>query len=218
MKRFFLVTVFCLGVIAGFAQDAVDAVQLKNDGNEALRGKNYKKALELFEKSIANWGDQEEDKAMTYNAGYCAYKTKNYPKAIQYFGKSINDKYKVSTAILYKANSQRLSGNSEGFEETLEAGIADNPNNTKMKDMLATHYLKEGNAIYKKGAAILKKAAGDVAAGKYKTTDPQYAKATADAKVEFKKALPYFEKALKVAPNDATAKQLKDACTQAING
>ncbi len=218
MKRFFLVIVFCLGMIAVFAQDAVDAVQLKNEGNDALRGKDYKKALELFEKSLANWGEEETDNAMVYNAGYCAYKTKEYEKAAKFFGQSIDSKYKTSTAYLYKANSLLKSGNEEGFVETLETGIAANPNSSKMKSMLSKYYLKEGNAFYKEGAAILKQAATDVAAGKYKTTDDQYAKATAKAKAEFKKSLPLFDKALELTPNNDTAKQLKAAATQAING
>ena len=87
-----------------------------------------------------------------------------------------------------------------------------------MKSMLSKYYLKEGNAFYKEGAAILKQAATDVSAGKYKTTDDQYAKATAKAKAEFKKSLPLFDKALELTPNNDTAKQLKAAATQAING
>lgn len=219
MKRLFLVIAFCFGMTAGFAQDAVDAIQLKNDGNEALRGKNYKKALELFEKSIANWPeDEEEDKAMIYNAGFCAYKIKDYTKAVKFFDQSIDSNYKVSTAYLYKADSQRKSGDKDGYVETLEAGIAANPNDSKMKSMLSTHFLKAGNAFYKKGANILKQAAADVSAGKYTTADEQYQQATTEAKDEFKKALPYFERALKIEPNDATAKQLKEACTEAIKG
>ncbi|WP_339740590.1 tetratricopeptide repeat protein [uncultured Sunxiuqinia sp.] len=219
MKRLFLLTIFCLGVVAvGFAQDTVDAVQLKNDGNDALRAKDYKKALELFEKSLANWSEEEQDNAMIYNAGYCAYKVKNFEKAVKYFGQSIENNYKTSTAYLYKANAQRQTGDDDGFVETLEAGMASNPNDMKMKDMLSTFYLKEGNAFYKKGAAILKEAASDVAAGKFTTNDDQYKAATTEAREEFKKALPYFDKALKLTPNDDTAKQLKAAATQAING
>ncbi|MGQ8335040.1 tetratricopeptide repeat protein [Sunxiuqinia sp. A32] len=218
MKRFFLVIAFCFGMVAGFAQDAIDAVQLKNDGNEALRAKDYKKALELFDKAVANWGDNEADNAMIYNAGYCAYKVKAYDKAVKYFDMSIATNYKTSTALLYKANAQLKLGNEEAYVATLNDGLAKSPNDAKFKDRLTKYYLKEGNAFYKKGAAILSQAAADVTAGKYKTTDDQYKQATANAKVEFKKALPLFEKALEIDPTDATAKQLKDACTQAING
>ena len=57
------------------------AAELKNQGNEALRAKNYKGALELFEKAIAAWGDEEMDAAMVYNTATSARKIKNYEKA-----------------------------------------------------------------------------------------------------------------------------------------
>ena len=218
MKRIFLVIAFCFGMVAGFAQDAVDAIKLKNEGNEALRAKDYKKALGLYEKAIANWGDAEEDKAMNYNAGVCAYKTKSYDSAVKYFAKSIDNNYKVGTSYLYKATCQLKGGDKAAYAATLTEGIEKNPNDAKLKSSLAKYYLKEGNAIYKKGAAILSQAANDVAAGKFKTTDDQYKQATNKAKTEFKKALPLFDKALEIKPGDSTAQQLKAACEQAING
>ncbi len=218
MKRIFLVIAFCFGMVAGFAQDAVDAIKLKNEGNEALRAKDYKKALGLFEKATANWGDAEDDKAMNYNAGYCAYKVKSYDSAVKYFGQSIEANYKVATAYLYKATSQLKGGDKAAYAATLTEGLTKNPNDKKLKSSLAKYYLKEGNAFYKKGAAILSAAASEVAAGKYKTTDDQYKKATNNAKAEFKKALPLFDKALEIKPDDSTAQQLKGACVQAING
>ncbi len=218
MKRILLVIAFCFGMVAGFAQDAVDAIKLKNEGNEALRAKDYTKALELFEKAIANWGENEADKAMTYNAGYAAYKVKSYDVATKYFGQSIENNYKVSTAYLYKATSQLKAGDKDAYVATLSEAIEKNPNDAKAKDRLSKYYLKAGNAIYKKGASILSQAAADVTAGKYTTNDDQYKNATAKAKGEFKKALPLFDKALEVNPGNSTAQQLKAACEQAING
>jgi tetratricopeptide (TPR) repeat protein len=218
MKRILLVIAFCFGMVAGFAQDAVDAIKLKNEGNEALRVKDYKKALELFEKAIANWGENEADNAMIYNAGYSAYKVKSYESAIKYFGQSIENNYKTSTAYLYKATSQLKAGDNDAYVATLSDAIVANPNDAKAKARLSKYYLKEGNAIYKKGASILSQAAADVTAGKYKTTDEQYKSATAKAKGEFKKALPLFDKALEITPGNETAQQLKAACEQAING
>ncbi|MFY9152242.1 MAG: hypothetical protein WAO52_09520, partial [Prolixibacteraceae bacterium] len=63
---------------------------------------------------------------------------------------------------------------------------------------------------------ILKDAAADVAAAKYKTTDDPYKEAEAKAKDEFKKALPILEKALSFDPANAQGKQLKDACEQML--
>ncbi len=217
MKRIFLLVAFCIGTMVGIAQDK-SALDLKNDGNDALRAKDYKKALELFEQSLAKWDQEEADLAMMYNAGYCAYKIEDFKKAVDFFSKSVESNYKVSTALLYKANSQKKLGDEEGYVATLQAALASNPADEKVKDMLSTYYLKEGNAFYKAGAAILKSAADDVAAGKYTTNDDAYKSATEKAKDEFKKALPLFEKALEITPADETAKQLKAACEQNING
>ncbi len=218
MKRIFLLIAFCIGILTGFAQNEKGAVDLKNEGNDALRNKDYKKALVLFEQSIAKWDQPETDLAMIYNAGYCAYKTSKFKKAADFFSQSIDNNYKVSTAILYKANSLRKSGDEKGFVSTLQAGLTSNPSDSKIKGMLSKYYLKEGNAFYKAGAAILKGAANDVSSGKYTTNDALYKEASQNAKKEFKKALPFFEKALEITPDDDTAKQLKAACEQNING
>jgi hypothetical protein len=104
------------------------------------------------------------------------------------------------------------------YVKTLEEALAASPNDDKIKGMLATVYTKEANVFYTAGATILKKAAADVAAAKYKTTDPQYKEAEDKAKAEFSKALPIIEKALGYDPENATAKQLKAACEQMIKG
>lgn len=70
-----------MSIISVFAQESVE---LKNAGNEALRTKDYAKALESFEKAITVWGDQPTDFAMIYNAGVCAYQLKSFDKAITF--------------------------------------------------------------------------------------------------------------------------------------
>jgi tetratricopeptide (TPR) repeat protein len=218
MKRFFLAIVFCFGIVAGFAQDEKSAIDFKNEGNEALRTKDYPKALQLFEQAVAKWGDEPKDTAMVYNMAYCAYQTKSFDKAIILFDEAIQLKYKAETAYLYKANSYKMLKKDDEYVKTLEEALAASPENTKVKGMLATVYLKEANVFYANGAKILKDAAADVAAAKYKTTDPQYKEADAKAKEEFKKALPIVGKALEYDPENATAKQLKAACDQMLKG
>lgn len=218
MKRFFLAIVFCLGVVAGFAQDEKTAVDLKNEGNEALRAKDYPKALQLYEQALGKWGTDPKDTAMVYNMAVCAYQTKAFDKAIKLFDEAIGLNYKKSTAVLYKANTYKAMKNDAEYVKALEEALTISPNDDKVKGMLATVYVKEANVFYTAGATILKTAAADVAAAKYKTTDPQYKDAEAKAKEEFKKALPIIEKALGYDPNNATAKQLKAACEQTIKG
>jgi tetratricopeptide (TPR) repeat protein len=216
MKRFFLALVLCFGIVAAFAQEEKTGIDFKNEGNDALRAKDYPKALQLFEQALAKWGEEPKDTAMVYNMAYCAYQAKSYDKALKFFDEAIALNYKKETALLYKANTYKALKNDEEYVKALEAALANSPNDEKIKSMLAIVYLKEANVFYTAGAKILKDAAADVAAAKYKTTDPQYKTATDNAKEEFKKALPIVEKALEYDPSNATAKQLKAVCEQAI--
>jgi tetratricopeptide (TPR) repeat protein len=218
MKRMILSFALLLAVSVSFAQEEKTSIDLKNEGNEALRTKDYPKALQLFEQALSKWGDAPKDTAMVYNMAVCAYQTKDFDKSIKLFDESIGLNYKKETAYLYKANSYKALKNDAEYLKTLEAALANSPDDQKIKSMISTVYAKEANVSYSAGAAILKKAAEDVAAAKYKTTDPQYKDADAKAKVEFKKALPIIEKALSYDPNNATAKQLKAACEQMIKG
>lgn len=216
MKRFFLGLIFCFGIIVGFAQDEKTAIDFKNEGNEALRAKDYPNALQLYEQALSKWGDEPKDTAMVYNMAVCAYQTKDYDKALKYFDESIGLDYKKETALQYKANIYQLTKNDEEYEKALEAALAASPDDSKIKGRLATFYLKEANTYYSEGAKILKGAADDVAASKYKTTDDAYKKAVENAKDEFKKALPIVDKALAIDPANATGKQLKTAIEQNI--
>ncbi len=218
MKRFFLAIVFCFGIVAGFAQDEKTAIDLKNEGNEALRAKDYPKALQLYEQALGKWGTEPKDTAMVYNMAVCAYQTKAFDKAVTLFDEAASMNYKKATALLYKANTYKAQKKDAEYVKTLEEALVVSPNDEKIKGMLGTVYAKEANVFYTAGATILKTAAADVAAAKYKTTDPQYKDAEAKAKEEFKKALPVIEKALGYDPTNATAKQLKAACEQMIKG
>jgi len=218
MKRFFLAIVLCFGVAVGFAQEEKTAIDLKNEGNEALRTKDYPKALSLYEQALSKWGTDPKDTAMVYNMAVCAYQTKSFDKAIKLLDESLALNYKKPVAILYKANIYKAQKKDAEYLKTLEEALVISPDDDKVKGMLATVYAKEANVFYTAGATILKNAAADVAAAKYKTTDPQYKEADGKAKEEFKKALPIIEKALGYDPNNATAKQLKAACEQMMKG
>lgn len=218
MKRLFLVVAFCFGIVAAFAQDQKSAIDFKNEGNDALRAQNYPQALNLYEQALSKWGDEPKDTAMVYNMGYCAYKTKAFDKAVKYFDEAISLGYKKDVAMLYKANTYKMLKDEDSYVKTLEEALADQPDNKTVKEQLAIVYLKQANVFYVNGAKILKAAAADVAAAKYKTTDPQYKEAESKAGDEFKKALPILEKALNFDPTNETAKKLKEACEQTIKG
>lgn len=218
MKRFILAIAFCFGIVVGFAQEEKTAIDLKNDGNDALRAKNYPVALKLYEQALGKWGEEPKDTAMVYNMAVCAYQTKSFDKAIKLLDESIALNYKKETALLYKANAYKLMKKDDEYVKTLEEALVVSPNDEKIKSQLAQVYVKEANQFYTAGATILKAAAADVAASKYKTTDEPYKQAEEKAKAEFKSALPIIEKALSYDPDNASAKQIKAACEQMIKG
>lgn len=213
MKRIIAMFIFCFSLSAVFAQESVE---LKNAGNEALKVKDYAKALENYEKAIAAWGDQPQDLPMIYNSAVCAYNVKDYAKSVKYFDQAIAGDYKVETAYVYKATISKAQNDSEGYLNILNEGIAKSAENSKLKDMLAKYYVIEGTRNYNDAAKILKEAADKVTAGKFKTTDDAYKAETEKAKKEFAAAIEMINKSLEIKPEDENAKKIKGACEQSM--
>jgi tetratricopeptide (TPR) repeat protein len=128
---------------------AQSAAELKNAGNAALKAKDYKTALENFEKFMGA-PDTFEDAAVVFNSAYSAIKVKEYEKAVKYFDQSITAKYKLSSAYRFKAIALKKMNKVDEMVATLKAGIEACPTkNKKMLKTLGTHYLKEGVAAQK---------------------------------------------------------------------
>ncbi|MRT92743.1 hypothetical protein [Ancylomarina sp. 16SWW S1-10-2] len=146
MKKLILTLVVCLSVLGAFAQDAV---KLKNDGNAALKAKDYKSAIVHLENYLRT-PEASEDIKTVYNVGYAAYKVKDYAKSVIYFDKAIAAKYKLSSSYLRKATSQKKLKKYDDMVATLKAGIAAVPaKNAKLAKTLAKHYLLTGQAAQK---------------------------------------------------------------------
>lgn len=214
MKKMIFIFVLCLSFGMLSAQPNVE---LKNAGNEALKVKDYAKALENYEKAIAAWGTDSLDYAMIYNTAYCAVQLKDYEKAIKYFDQSITGNYKPEDAIFNKAFIYKGQKNTEEYLKVLNDGIVKYPEDAKLKGELAKYYLIEGNTRYNNGATILKGAVGKITSKKYKdTNDPAYKAEIEKSKEEFKAAIPSLDKSLELNPANANAKAIKAACEKQI--
>ncbi|RZT95871.1 pilus assembly protein Flp/PilA [Ancylomarina subtilis] len=146
MKKLFLTLVVCMSVLGAFAQDAV---QLKNDGNAALKAKDYKAAIVHLENYL-RLPEAADDIKTVYNVGYAATKVKDYAKAVIYFDKAITAKYKLSSSYLRKATALKKLNKYDEMVATLKAGIAAVPaKNAKLTKTLAKHYLIEGQKAQK---------------------------------------------------------------------
>jgi tetratricopeptide (TPR) repeat protein len=213
MKRTLLVFALCLSFGTLFAQSATD---LKNAGNAAMEAKDYKKALENYDKAIASWGSEPKNFAMIFNAGACAYKLKQYPKAIKYFDQVIEGSTDTESAYVYKALSYKGLKKSDECIKAYTDGLAKNPQSAQLKDGLFKYYKSEGINHYNAGTDLYKNIAAKVNAQKLKPTDPAYATETGKAKKEFDAAIELIDKSLAINPDDAEAKKVKTACEESI--
>lgn len=141
MKKLILTLVVCLSVLGAFAQDAV---KLKNDGNAALKAKDYKTAIIHLENYLRT-PEASADIKTVYNVGYAAAKVKDYAKSVIYFDKAIAAKYKLSSSYLRKATAQKKLKKYDEMVATLKAGIAAVPaKKANLAKTLAKHYIIQG--------------------------------------------------------------------------
>jgi len=187
--------------LAGFAQDETAYIELKNQGNEALKSKNYAKAFELYESSYNQWPEGEEmDAAMVFNMATCARRSKMYEKSLEYYKKSVELNYKPDFATFYIASAYENLGNEEEMEVVLLKAIEDYKTSGvvgHMKKKLTTFYLKKGAESYNEANQILATAAN--------AQPEQYAEITAKANEAFAAAKPWFEKVLSIDASNQSA-------------
>ena len=128
MKRVVLLIVAVCFTVFSYAQDAAEKI---NQANEALKGKDYAKAFELYEDAMSNLGDVQVPDAINYNIGLAGYNSKNYEKAISYFDKAIDANANVAKAHGYKARSYSKLKDYANAVASYEAAIAASDGDTK---------------------------------------------------------------------------------------
>jgi pilus assembly protein Flp/PilA len=214
MKRIVFILLFCLSIGTLFAQESA---KLYNAGNDALKAKDYAKALENYEKAVAVWGNAPQDFAMFYNCAICAFQIKDYEKAIKYFDLCATNNYKPEDALYNKAIVYKILKNNDEYLKTINDGNAKFPENAKFKGDLSKLSFAEAVGHYNAGNTILKGAIDKVTSKKYKdANDPGYKAEIAKAKAEFSAAIPALDKAIGYNPADEKAKEIKAACEKQV--
>lgn len=172
--------------------------------------KDYDNAVTSYEAAIA--ASDGDTKAMVYNAAIAAYRANISDKSIAWFSQSVENGYKGETAQYYKAAVLKKLQKPDEYKAALEAGAEMFPGDKKICPALAKVYVSEGNALYKKGAAILGAANTKVNSGDLKTDDAAYTAEVDKAKVEFTAAIEVLEKAVAMDATNANAAKLIEAC------
>jgi pilus assembly protein Flp/PilA len=214
MKRTAFILLFCLSIGTLFAQESV---KLQNAGNDALKAKDYAKALENYEKAQAAWGTAPQDYAMLYNCAFCSFQTKEYEKAIKYYDLCATNNFKPEDALYNKAIIYRVQKMNDDYLKTINDGHAKFPDNAKFKGDLSKIHFMEGVGHYNTGNSILKAAIDKVNTKKFKdANDPGYKAEIAKAKKEFSDAIPSFDKAVELNPAETKALEIKAACEKQV--
>ena len=214
MKRIAFILLLCVSIGKLFAQESA---KLYNAGNDALKAKDYAKALENYEKAAAVWGTAPQDFGMLYNCGICAIQLKDYEKAIKYFDQCYANNFKPEDALYYKAVLNKMLKNNDVYLKLLDEGIAKFPENAKFKGEISKNHFAAGVSRYNAGNTILKGAVDKINTKKFKdANDPGYKAEVAKAKKEFSDAIPSFDKAIEMNPADAKAQELKVACEKQV--
>lgn len=227
MKKFILLSVFCIIVTNVFAQ--TDFTQLWKEGRDAYNAKNYAVAYAKLGEYLKQANSQ--DSAIAYCIGVSAYKLKKYNEAISFFDIAIKKNFNVGNAYAQKAFALKAQKKMEEYVSTLESGLKADPDNATLIKNYALYNLKTGLAAQKAGK-------NDVAEASYKkvivlndkksktdalyslgvlcyndgadilkkatplsTSDAdKYAAEKTKADARFKEAVDYLEEAAKVSP------------------
>ena len=215
MKKIVLFTFLCLSYVALFGQAAAnnnEAIKLQNAGNDAIKAKDYAKALDNYEKAMAVWGNQPQDFVMVYNCGICAIQTSNLDKALKYFDLAYKNNYKPEDALNFKAKILNAQKKKDEYLAALNEGITKFPESAKFKDALANNSFAEGVGFVNSANAIIKAAIDKVNTKKFKDDkDPAYKAEMEKAKKELTSGVASLDKALSFNPTDPTKiKALKE--------
>lgn len=233
---FLLVSLFSVGSL--FAQEEAD--KLRDEGDAALKEKNYAVALEKYSKflEMTNY----EDAARIYNAGISADQAGNHEAAVKYFGMAIEKGQNTENAYIGKIKALRELDKTAELKEAAEAGLKAFPGNKSIESMVYSYFMKEAQAEQKKGniakAEELFKEVLTVSNDKYKgnalysmgalyygkgakalqaihslaTSDPEkYKTEKAKTTADFQKAKEYLEQAVAASPDNANAKKTLDS-------
>lgn len=200
MKYLTVVGMLLISLVA-VAQNETAYVELKNEGNEALRSNDFAKALEKYEAALAVWPEEEPlDGAMVFNLATSARRVSDNEKALDYYKQSAELGYRPDFSTYYIASSLNSLGKDAEMEQVLLKAIDEYKTSSvlgHMKKMLTTYYLKQGAEPFNQAAQTLASAAN---------ADPeQYDEITARANESFAEAKPWFEKVLEIDPGNENA-------------
>lgn len=151
MKKIVLLVALCL--CAGNSIFAQDADKLRDEGDAALKAKDYATAVAKYGEYLKQ--NNYQDTVRIFNCGFAANQAKNYAEAAKYFDMAVNMKYNVDDSYVGEAMAYRNLNKTDEFLKTVEEGLKaipdGNKNKTNLEKLLYSYCIKQGQAAQKKG-------------------------------------------------------------------
>lgn len=237
MKKIVLLLAFCLSIGNLFAQDAD---KLRDEGDAAMKAKNYAEAFSKYDAFLKQTNNEDADRV--FNCGFAAFQAKKYEEAVKYYDLAIQKNKNIDDAYTGKAMSLRNLNKAAEFTATVEAGLKVKPGDENLEKLLYAYCIKQGQAAQKAGkvadAEELYKDVLVLSNPKYKgtalyclgalhynegakilqaATDPaKYEAEKAKADVQMKKAKEYVEQALAINAADENSKKILDSINETL--
>ncbi len=143
MKKIVLLVALCLSIGNLFAQDAD---KLRDEGDAALKAKDYVGALTKYGEYLKL--NEYKDTVRIFNAGFAANQAQKYAEAAKFFDMAIKYNYNVDDAYVGEAMAYRNLKQTKEFLETVEAGLKaipdGNKNKTNLEKLLYAYCIKQG--------------------------------------------------------------------------
>ena len=144
MKKFVLLLALCFGVGNVFAQDAD---KLRDEGDAAIKAKDYKTALAKYSEFLKL--TEYKDTVRIYNCAIAANQVKNYEEAAKYFDMAVKYKYNLAGSYTGEAMALRNLKKTDEFLETVNAGLEALPGNDNLEKLLYAYCITNGQAAQK---------------------------------------------------------------------
>lgn len=233
---------FCLCTVTLFAQDAD---KLRDEGDAALKEKNYAVALAKYSEylKLTNY----EDAARIFNTGYSADQVKDYKEAAKYYDMAVKKGYNKENSYVGKVKALRDLDSRDEFITVLNEALKEFPTNVNLGKLGYAYLMKEAqaeqkagniagaeklfkqvlvvpdkthkcNALYSLGILFYNNGAKILqAATPLATSDPdKYATEKGKADADFKKSKEYLEQALVEVPTNENAKKSLEAVNKVL--
>ena len=146
MKKIVLLLAFCLSIGNVFAQDAD---KLRDEGDAALKAKNYAEAFTKYDGFLKQTNNEDADRV--FNCAFAAFQAKKYEDAVKYYDLAIQKNKNIDDAYTGKAMALRNLNKAAEFTATVEAGLKAKPGDADLEKLLYVYCMKQGQAVQKSG-------------------------------------------------------------------